>query len=104
VDSIQLDSLFKKGDWLAYYKQYPGASGVVTWSRVGFNAEGTQALFYEGYRCGELCGTGHHIVMEKKNGSWMLGPDIVVWVSSSGLTNCRNIATTRKIHFAAQSV
>jgi hypothetical protein len=44
--------MFKKngGDWLAYYKRYPGASGIVTWSRVGFNADGTEALFYESYR------------------------------------------------------
>jgi len=83
VDSIQLDSFFKKegGSWPAYYKQYPHASGIVTWSRIGFNADGTQALFYESYRCGGLCGTGHYLVMEKKNGSWMIGADIVVWVS-----------------------
>jgi len=83
VDSAELDSMFKKGggDWLAYYKRYPRASGVVTWSRVGFNADGTQALFYESYRCGGLCGTGRYMVMEKKNGSWVIGTDIVVWVS-----------------------
>lgn len=83
VDSAQLDSFFKKkGEyWLAYYKQYPGGSGLVEWSRVGFNADGTQALFYEGYRCGGLCGTGRYVVMEKKNGSWSIGTDIVVWVS-----------------------
>jgi len=40
VDSTQLNSFFKEkgGYWLAYYKQYPDASGIVTWSRVGFNA------------------------------------------------------------------
>jgi hypothetical protein len=83
VDSAQLDSFFKKngGYWPAYYKQYPGASGIVTWSRAGFNADGTQALFYVGYRCGELCGTGRYVVMEKKNGNWVTGTDIAVWVS-----------------------
>jgi len=83
VNSAELESMFKKGggDWLAYYKRYPGASGVVTWSRVGFNADGTQALFYESYRCGGLCGTGRYMVMEKKNGSWVIRTDVVVWVS-----------------------
>jgi hypothetical protein len=82
VDSIQLDSFFKKGGglWDAYYK-HQGASGIVAWSRVGFNADGTQALFYEGYRCGELCGSGRYVVMQKKNGSWTIGTAIVVWVS-----------------------
>jgi hypothetical protein len=81
VDSIQLDSMFKKngGGWNAYYKRY--GSGMVTWSRVGFNADGTLALFYERYRCGGLCGTGRYMVMEKRNGGWLIGSNIVVWVS-----------------------
>jgi hypothetical protein len=81
VDSTQLDSTFKKngGGWNAYYKLY--GSGMVTWSRIGFNADGTQALFYESYRCGGLCGTGRYIVMEKRNGGWVIGNDNVVWVS-----------------------
>ena len=83
VTSAQLEAIFCKhwGDWPEYYKQFPGASGIVTWSRVGFNLDGTQALFYESFRCGGLCGTGRYLVMEKKNGSWMIGTDIVVWVS-----------------------
>lgn len=81
VDSAQLNSMFKKngGGWNAYYKQY--GSGMVTWSRVGFNADGTQALFYESYRCGGLCGTGRYMVMEKTSGGWVIGANIVVWVS-----------------------
>jgi len=54
---------------------------MVTWSRVGFNADGTQALFYESYRCGGLCGTGRYMVMEKRSGGWVIGANIVVWVS-----------------------
>jgi hypothetical protein len=47
VDSVQLDAIFRKnGDWPAYYRQYPGSNGIVTWSRVGFSTDGTQALFY----------------------------------------------------------
>ena len=83
VTSAQLEPIFCKhcGDWPEYCKRFPGASGIVTWSRVGFNSDGTQALFYESYRCGGLCGSGRYMVMEKKNGSWMIGIDIVVWVS-----------------------
>ena len=83
VTSAQLEPIFCKhcGFWPEYYKRFPGASGIVTWSRVGFNSDGTQALFYESYRCGDLCGTGRYMVMEEKNGSWMIGSDIVVWVS-----------------------
>ena len=80
VEQTQLDSIFKNGDgWNVYYKRY--GSGIVTWSRVGFNADRSQALFYESYRCGGLCGTGRYMVMEKKNSGWVIGANIVVWVS-----------------------
>jgi hypothetical protein len=81
VDSNQLESIFKKGDWPAFYKQYSGASGILTWSRVGFSAEGTQALFYVSHRCGGLCGGGRYILMEKQARRWVIGTEIVVWVS-----------------------
>jgi len=83
VTLAQLEPIFCKncGFWPEYYKRFPGASGIVTWSRVGFNSDGSQALFYESYRCGGLCGAGRYMVMEKKNGNWMIGADIVVWVS-----------------------
>jgi hypothetical protein len=78
-----LEHIFCKhcGDWPEYNKRFPGASGITTWSRVGFNSDGKQALFYESYRCGGLCGTGRYMVMEKKNGTWVIGTEIVVWVS-----------------------
>lgn len=83
VTPAQLEPIFCThcGFWPEYYKRFPGASGIVTWSRVGFNWDGTQALFYESYRCGGLCGTGRYMVIEKKNGSWVIGTEIVVWVS-----------------------
>jgi hypothetical protein len=81
VDSTQLDSIFKNGDWPAYYKRFPGSPGILTFSRVGFNAGGTQALFYLNNRCGGLCGTGMYVVMEKRNGRWMVEKEIEMWVS-----------------------
>ena len=81
VDSNQLESIFKKGDWPAFYNQYSGASGILTWSRVGFSADGTQALFYVSHRCGGLCGGGRYILMVKQASRWVIGTEIVVWVS-----------------------
>jgi hypothetical protein len=81
VDSIQLDSIFKNGDWPAYYKRFPGSPGILTFSRVGFSADGTQALFYLNNRCGALCGTGRYVVMEKRNGRWIVEKEIEMWVS-----------------------
>ena len=83
VNSAQLDSFFKKGggSWPAYYKQYPGSQGVLEFSRVGFNADGTQALFYYGNTCGGLCGGGGYVVMKKRSGRWVIGKEIEMWVS-----------------------
>ena len=61
----------------SYYERELCGDKVVTWSRVGFSADGTQALFYESDR-GRLCGTGRYIVMEKENGNWTMKKDIMV--------------------------
>jgi hypothetical protein len=83
VDSAQLEPIFKRGggDWPAYYKQFPGSQGVLTFSRVGFSADGTEALFYLSNHCSGLCGTGQYVVMEKRNGRWVIGKEIEMWVS-----------------------
>jgi hypothetical protein len=83
VDSTQLDSIFNKngGSWSAYYKRFPGSQGVLALSRVGFSADGTQALFYLSNRCGGLCGGGRYVVMEKLNDRWMIGKEVEKWVS-----------------------
>jgi len=83
VDSAQLEPFFKRGDpgWFAFYKRFPGSPGIITFSRVGFSEDGTQALFYLSNHCGELCGTGMYVVMEKRNGSWAIGKEIEMWIS-----------------------
>jgi hypothetical protein len=44
VTSAQLDPIFCKhcGYWPVYYKLFPRSSGLLTFSRVGFSADGTQ--------------------------------------------------------------
>jgi hypothetical protein len=39
-------------DWPQYYKQYPGAQGFLTFSRVGFSPDGERAMFYATNYCG----------------------------------------------------
>jgi hypothetical protein len=82
VDSTQLESIFKNGDgWSVYARRFPGSPGITTFSRVGFSADGTQALFYLSNRCGGLCGTGRYVVMEKQNGGWVIGKEVEMWIS-----------------------
>jgi len=83
VDEARLAPIFKRngGGWPAYYKQYPGSQGIATLSRVGFSADATQALFYISNRCGGLCGSGWYVLMEKRDGRWLMSKEIEMWVS-----------------------
>jgi hypothetical protein len=83
VTSAQLEPIFCKhcGFWPAYYKQFPGSQGLLTFSGVGFSADGTQAFFYFSNRCEELCGTGDYVIMEKRDGRWDIQKEVNMWVS-----------------------
>jgi len=83
VTSAQLEPIFcyHCGFWPAYYKQFPGSQGLLTFSRVGFSADGTQAFFYYSNRCEGLCGAGDFVIMDKHDGHWFVQQEIGMWVS-----------------------
>jgi hypothetical protein len=85
VRDEEIDALFKDnvmGGWEAFHRKYPKSNGILTLSRVGFNADKTQALVYKGWSCGGLCGGGGYTLLAKKKGVWVVGPDIgPTWVS-----------------------
>ncbi|HEY0322992.1 MAG TPA: hypothetical protein VGC66_18700 [Pyrinomonadaceae bacterium] len=85
VGNEELEALFKEdvgGGWEAFHRKYPKSNGFLTLSRVGFNADKTQALVYKGWSCGGLCGGGAYILLRKKNGVWVVGQSVgPTWVS-----------------------
>ncbi len=83
VSSSEIESIFeKRGDvWGRYYQKFPGSQGILTFTRVGFNSDGTQALLYWSNICGGLCGEGAYVVMEKHNGQWLIVAEIQQFVS-----------------------
>lgn len=56
------------------------SSRTITFSRVSFNHNATQALFYTEYICG-LCGEGKFVLMEKQSGKWIVLGEQYTWVS-----------------------
>lgn len=87
VSKKEIDDLFSgKGGvldgWEKFYRKYPQTRGFATFSRVGFNADKTQALVYQAHSCGGLCGGGSYILLTRTNGGWTIkgrvGP---TWVS-----------------------
>ena len=67
--------------WTDFEAKYPGASGFVLFSRVGFNADGDEALADMGYRCGDLCGAGGLYLLVKEDGNWKVQEALLVWQS-----------------------
>jgi hypothetical protein len=69
------------GGWSTFFERYPDSGGYVTFSRVGFNGGGTQALVYVARRCGGLCGRGGYVFLEKKGGVWQTQRTLHPWIS-----------------------
>jgi len=79
----EFDEIFRKGGsvWTRFQARYPEASGMVTFSRVGFNADEDKALALIGYRCGDLCGAGGLYLLVKEDGNWKVQEELMAWQS-----------------------
>jgi hypothetical protein len=78
---LKEDSQPDMESWPHFYQKYPGAPGILTFSRVGFNDKKDQALLYCAYQRGLLGGGGRFFVLSKINGSWEIKNEVIVWLS-----------------------
>jgi hypothetical protein len=63
--------LFRDGQgWVRFYDAHPESNGIVGFSRVGFNAEITQALIYVGIREEAMAGHGSYWFFTRESGRW----------------------------------
>jgi hypothetical protein len=67
--------------WQSFYTKYPGAGGIMAFSRVGFNKRADRALLYSTISCGWLCGTGYYHLLEKESGKWLVLKSFMAWIS-----------------------
>jgi len=67
--------------WSEYYKKYSGSEGYIWLSNVGYNKSRDQALLYFVHWCGIMCGTGHYILLDKKNDVWIVAGIGGMWIS-----------------------
>jgi hypothetical protein len=79
----ELDNIFKKqgGRWEDFYKKFPEAGGVWTFSRPGYNPARNEAVLSIGHACGMLCGTGHLYFLAKQNNRWTVVNRLMLWIS-----------------------
>lgn len=64
----------------AFEKRFPGNYGYHTFTRIGFNHDLTEAVFYTEHMCG-LCGEGKFVYMRKQSGKWVVIGTAGTWVS-----------------------
>ena len=67
--------------WDEFYKLYPSAPGIITLSRVGFNAAADQALVYIGNQGHWLAGAGYYVLLKKVDGAWVVDQKAMSWIS-----------------------
>jgi hypothetical protein len=82
-DSVAIFHTDPDAGWTRFYQKYPGAPGIITVSRVGFNGAKNLAMFYVGRTSGSLNGYAQIYVMKKQGDKWVetkiqIGPS---WVS-----------------------
>jgi hypothetical protein len=69
------------GWWAAFYKKYPDAPGLITFSNVGFNEEMNYALVDFSYMYNGLGGGGGLLLLIKKDGKWVKERQLTAWVA-----------------------
>lgn len=67
--------------WRQYYTLFPRARGLLGFSRPGYDESRKHALLYFGHGCGWLCAEYGYLLMERRNGSWIVLRKVVTMVS-----------------------
>ena len=73
--------LFAKDGSDLFQLRFPGAWGVISLSRVGFDSTLHEAIVSTAFECGTLCGSGHRYVLRKTGTHWEVVNKSLVWVS-----------------------
>ena len=82
VSNDELRHIFQdRNGWKRFREMYPQSRGIVDFSRVGFNANMTQALVYAGIQRDWLMGHGAYLLYSRKNGVWVQTSILTAWIS-----------------------
>ena len=63
-----------------FFARFPNSYGALTFSRIAFNRDLTEAFFYTEHLCG-LCGEGKFVYMRKIADKWVVAGTASTWIS-----------------------
>lgn len=66
--------------WKIFRERYPGAGGVITFSRVGFDEHKKQALVEVGIQADWLMGNGRVILLSHGEADWEVSGESRLWI------------------------
>lgn len=82
IDQKEVQATIGGGEgWERFRKDHPETSGIVTFSAVGFDSDGSHAVVNVSYLCASHCGNGSFFVLEKKDADWTISKEIGTWMS-----------------------
>jgi hypothetical protein len=84
ISDVEMEHLFEDmayQGWKPFWNRYPDAQGILTLSRVSFNASGTRALVYVGNQSGADIGRGFYLVLRRTGRAWAIDRQVDMWVS-----------------------
>jgi hypothetical protein len=56
--------------WEEFYRRYPGSTGSISFSSIGYSADGNLAILVVDQGCGSLCGALSNVVVKRTLGRW----------------------------------
>lgn len=78
------NAFFKDGPekgWPEFDAKHPGAQGIMKLSRVGFSADGTEAVLFVSNVKAALNAEGVIVVLRKQGGAWTVAKKHVLWIA-----------------------
>ena len=71
-----------KAWWTEFARRYPGQSQVLAFSPIAFTRDSTVALMEFVFGCGDSCGGGHLVWLERGAGDrWMIRRVYPIWLN-----------------------
>jgi hypothetical protein len=85
ISAEEIQYIFHNGDinegWEEFYRRYPNSPGTISFSRIGYNTNKTQAMVGLGNMYASLGGEGSLVFLKLEYNRWVIVKIIPTWIS-----------------------